>query len=395
MIMVYKGIDSRGYFLAFGVLLSLAWFMGSCSSPPQGDEARLQDLRESLSEKMEEVRLLEEEITAFSLSSSGRTYDALVTVYGVHPRSFKHELEIRGKVQSERNIVLAAETQGRVRRIYVKEGDRVSSGMVLVRLDDDVLQNNLAEIENNLSLAQLRYERQSNLWEKQVGTEFQYLTAKNQYEGLKRRKATLLSQLSYTLIRAPYGGLIEDIFVREGEFLGPSTQVIRLFDPSVLHAEAEIPDIYAKRLDKGDKVRIHVLSSGEDIFSALSHVGSVVDNENRSLLIRSALSPNSGLLPNQVLTLWIEDYVQDSTLVLPLTTILKDQVGDYVFRLLEEGDGFRSEKVYVRVGKTYRGEGEILEGLEAGDNVVEEGARNIQEGMYLGVSDKSAILGSQ
>ncbi|MCH8330994.1 MAG: biotin/lipoyl-binding protein, partial [Bacteroidetes bacterium] len=119
----------------------------------------------------------------------------LISTQTVSKKNFDHFIEVQGFAESKENILVSAEIGGAVRQVNVEEGQKVTKDQVLVKLDDKILMNNIAEINTMLDLAAVVYEKQRNLWDQQIGSELQYLQAKNQKETLERRLATLNAQL--------------------------------------------------------------------------------------------------------------------------------------------------------------------------------------------------------
>src|SRR3546814_5133289 len=133
-------------------------------------------------------------------------------------------------------MTVSAETPGVIRRILVKEGQRVSKGQLLAETDSQVLQSNLAELQTAYSLANTTFERQKNLWDQNIGTEFQFLQAKNNKERLEQQLNTLKEQIEMTRIKSPINGTVDAVIAKVGENTGPcvpSFRVVNLSDLSV------------------------------------------------------------------------------------------------------------------------------------------------------------------
>ena len=137
-----------------------------------------------------------------------------VAVAELKPTTFNHFIEVQGRVDGDENVNVSAQMGGNVDQIFVKEGDHVSKGQVLAKLDDKVLQKNLVELQTGYDFANNMYEKQKALWDQKIGSEVQYLTAKNNKEGLERRIATLKDQISQMSITSPINGTVEDIPIK-------------------------------------------------------------------------------------------------------------------------------------------------------------------------------------
>jgi membrane fusion protein, multidrug efflux system len=143
--------------------------------------------------------------------------EALVTVATIKDTIFYHYLDIQGSVDTKENILIQPEFSGTLTSLTVKAGDRVSKGQILGRVDDAGMSQQLASAENQYSLAKTTYERQKNLWDKKIGSEIQFLQAQTQMISAQKAVAQIKAQLSKTVIRAPFTGTIDEVFVEKGQ----------------------------------------------------------------------------------------------------------------------------------------------------------------------------------
>ena len=129
---------------------------------------------------------------------------------------------------------MPSQTSGVVKKIYVNEGDVVSAGQLLAELDGAVYERNIAELENSLQLATTIFERQQRLWDKKIGSEIQYLQAKNNKEGLEKKLATVREQYRMTKITAPISGTVDEVVIKEGEAAAAGFGAVRIVQLSAL-----------------------------------------------------------------------------------------------------------------------------------------------------------------
>ena len=154
----------------------------------------------------------------------------LITTITAKEEVFNHYLEIQGNVKTKQNILVYPEMPGILKRIYVKEGERVSKGQLLATIDDGGLSNQVAQLEATTQLAKTTYERQKRLWEQKIGSEIQFLQAKTNYEAQKNSLEQLKSQLSKASIKAPFSGVIDDVIKEPGTVIAPGqgSEVFRI-----------------------------------------------------------------------------------------------------------------------------------------------------------------------
>lgn len=369
-------------------LTVLAIVLNACGSSEAAEDkkAKLAELKAQKTELEGQISELEKELIA-SGEMSKKGNSVLVSQIILQPQSFGHKVELRGAVSSRKNVAVAAETMGRIVNIKVKEGDKVSRGQLLIQLDAEVLRNNIDEIETQLELAETIYERQSNLWEKNIGTEVQFLQAKNNKESLERRLATLKSQLKQSNVYAPFSGAIDNIPVRVGEMAQPGMPLVRLVSQDDTYISADVSESYLGKFKEGQELEVYFPAQDKKVISKISALGQVINNENRTFSLEAGLpATNFPVKPNQVVVLSLEDYMTEEALVVPTKIVQKDAKGHYVYELVKEGAGTRANKVYVKPGITYEQRTEILEGLKPGQRVAFEGFRELAQDVMVSIS---------
>ena len=271
--------------------------------------------------------------------------------------------------------VLAA-FPGVVREVLVDEGANVKEGTALVRIDTDVLTKQRAELVTQYELAETLFERQERLWEKEIGSEVDYLQAKTGMEALKRSLATLDEQIDQAVIRAPFDGVLDRVFVNVGEMAAAPMPVVRVVDLSDLYIRASVSDHYAGSVSAGQPVRIetHGLAPIE---SQIRRVGQYIEAANRTIDLTIDLPEGTRALPNMVATVHITDLALDSALALPSALVQQDaNAQEYVYVLRDD----KATKQIVETGMVSEGRILIEGGLQPGDRVIDRGASRVVDG---------------
>ncbi len=252
--------------------------------------------------------------------------EALVSVQTVKDTVFTHYLEIQGSVNTKENILVQPEFQGTLVSLNVKAGQRVSKGQILGRIDDAGLSQQVASLENQYALAKTTFERQKNLWDQKIGSEIQYLQAQTQMISAQRGVAQIKAQLSKTLIRAPFTGTIDEVFVEKGQVVAPSQQgLMRIVNLSNMYVSTSVPETYIGKLKIGTQVDVLLSSLGKTYKGKVRQIGNFVNPSNRSFGIEVGVpNPENLLRPNQVASLKITDYVSKNAVVVPTNVILED-----------------------------------------------------------------------
>lgn len=313
--------------------------------------------------------------------------EALVSVATVKDTTFNHYLDIQGNVDTKENILIQPEFSGNLSSLTIKAGQHVSKGQILGRVDDAGMSQQLASLENQYALAKTTFERQKNLWDKKIGSEIQYLQAQTQMISAQKGVAQMRAQLSKTVIRAPFSGTIDEVFVEKGQIVSPSQQgLMRIVNLGNMYVSTSVPETYIGKLKVGTEVDVFLTSLGKTYKGKVRQVGNFINPNNRSFGIEVGVpNPDNLLRPNQVAKLKIIDYVSKNAIVVPTNVIQEDGEGNkFVFTAVNvNGKTGTAKKVLVKVGKSSDNVTEILSGLSANDVIVTEGVNTISDGMKL------------
>lgn len=369
-------------------ILSLA-VLAACgtSETPSGDLAKLTAEKDSLvqmrSSLNAQIATLDAQIS--KLDTTVR-YDA-VTALEVAPKNFVHYFDVFGTVEADKSISLYPTASGKVEKIYVKNGQKVSKGQLLMSLDTDLLQSSLKELENGLELSKTLFEKQERLWlNEQIGSEIQYLQSKNNYEGLLQKVITLKEQIALSEIRAPFAGAIDNIFAREGELAGPQMPSMRLVNTSGVYVKADVPESYASRVRVGTPANIAFTSMDYEVGAEVLQVGQFIQEGNRTFSINVSLPVSEGVKPNQMVHVALQDYSNETALVVPASLVQQDVEGNDFVYTLEDVAGAAYQKVvktWVTTGLSFDGKTEIISGLDSGSIVIDKGSRSVRSGQFV------------
>ncbi|HHL53251.1 MAG TPA: efflux RND transporter periplasmic adaptor subunit [Flammeovirgaceae bacterium] len=308
-----------------------------------------------------------------------------VSVYEVQERPFTHYVDVRGTVRSRNNVVLSAESPAVVKEIPVVEGQEVRKGDILVVQDGEILRKNIEELKSSLALARTIYERQKKLWEQNIGTEVQYLEAKNRLETLQLKLETTQTQLAKTRIKAPFNGIVDEIMVRVGEIAQPGMPVIRLVSMANMYISAEVSESFVGKFRKGQPVEVYFPSIDYKVKSTIAAIGQVINPENRTFQLEIRLPVDRRLKPNMIAVVTLADYHNPRALVVPSRIIQTDRLGQFLFRIVEEEGATKVKRTAIETGVTAGNETEIIKGLLPGDKVVLDGGIGLADGMLVEV----------
>ncbi|HIO67313.1 MAG TPA: efflux RND transporter periplasmic adaptor subunit [Flavobacteriales bacterium] len=309
----------------------------------------------------------------------------LVSSHQLSPKKFEHYFETYGSIESGQNVSVNIEAPGTINKILVEVGQKVSKGQTLARLDSEVLKNTIDEVQTSLDLASTVFEKQEKLWNQKIGSEIQYLEAKSRKEGLKQRMNALEAQRDKYIIKAPFTGVVDEIFYKEGEMGNMIMPLLRLVNLQKVYVVADISEDYLGTVVPGISVKA-VFPTSESAYEAtISRSGSFIKANNRTFKIYVDLNNEDGSLkPNLLGVLHIKDFEQDSAIVVPTSSIQQDALGgEYVYVLEKEDKRIIAIKTPVTTGMAYGTETMIIQGLKGSEEIVLKGARNIKDGQEV------------
>jgi len=382
--------------------------LAACGGGAKDKKGSLSDLKSKLEKLKKEkstldadIRKIEEQI-AKADPEAAQQVKRLVAVDTLRVQDFAHYIDLQGKVSNSGIGYVAPKGGGGVvRAIYVKVGQKVGAGQVVVKLDDALQQQALiaaqqstGQLKARLAQAQTIYERYQNLWKQNIGAEINVINAKADVDAISAQLRAAEAQVAQareavnmTSVTAGMSGVVEDINVRVGEFFSGATQQggqIVIVNNSSLKAEVPVPDNYVAKVKKGDKVLISVPETGKPAFeSVISVVGASIDEKTRSFITEAKLPSDPLLKPNQTAVMKILDYEAKGTIAVPVNVVQTDEKGKYVYVMEKSGDKMVARKKTVNVGEVYNGIIEIKNGLSGGEVLITEGYQSIYDGQAV------------
>lgn len=342
--------------------------------------SQLQAKRAELNKLTAEIEQLEKEIEIMNpdVKSARRK---LVTSGLVGREDFARYINIQGTVEADDLVEVSAELGGRIIRLHVKEGDNVRQGDLLVELDLEQLDKQIAEIEVSLDLAKTVYERQSRLWEQKIGSEMQFLQAENNLKRLEKNLEMLTFQRSKSKVYAPSSGVVERLILQIGEMTAPGTPILQLLDLNSLKVVANVPENYLSVVRKGAKVEVSIPALDRKATAVVKMIGNTINPANRTFEVEATLENKDKMLkPNLLANMFIREYFSPNQLILPIE-LVQQEIDGREFVMVEEETtaGAVASKKYVETGLSYEGKIEILSGLQDNEKVIQEGARGLKD----------------
>lgn len=360
-------------------LAIIALFVTACGGPLSNKS--LESLKEKKAKLKIEIAELDDKIKA--LDTAEVIISPLVELGTVEQKDFQHKIAVQGTIETDKDALINAEMNGTIDRIHVKEGDKVRQGQVLVTIDSDILASNIQEINTQLEFAEYMLEKQKELKDRGVGSEFDYKQAKSQVDALNSKLKTLGTQKGKSAVRAPFSGTIDQIFPKAGETAGAQSPLLRLVNNDKVTISADISERHYASIKEGTPISVFVPTLKDTFMMNVTNVGNYINPTNRTFRIQTKLDKNKTLLPNMLAELNITDLNLKDVLTVPSKSVLKSQKNeDYLFIASKSGDQYKVRKVIVEVVTKYQGETVIkplVGNIVKGDLVVTAGARGITE----------------
>jgi RND family efflux transporter MFP subunit len=319
-------------------------------------------------------------------NTTDSTPATIVSIQALTTQPFDHYIEVQGRIDGNENIGVSPRTAGVVTRVIVTEGETVKKGQALAELDADVLKRNLSDLQNQLSFVTDLYEKQKALWDQKIGSEVQYLTAKNNKESIENKIASLKDQISMSSITSPINGTIEDIPIKVGQLAQVGVPAFRVINFTKVKAVADVGEAYSSKIKTGDQVKIFLPDFNVELHQNVTFASKFINPTNRTFIVEVELPPSTNMVyrANMIAVIRIKDYSNASTMAVSQNFIQssKDE-GLYIFLAKDENGKKIARKTYIKTGVTYNGLTEVLSGLKEGDKLITAGYKDLYDGQVI------------
>jgi len=387
------------------LLTTLVLVMVACGSNENKElnqkKEKLEKLKKDQAATTAEIKKLELELAKIDTTVQADK-PKLVALDTVEMQSFTHYIDLQGKVDAENTSYISPRgAGGQVRAVYVKEGEYVKKGQLLLKLDDAIVRQNvvaarqgLAATRNQLELAKSVYQRTKNLWDQHIGTEVQLLQAQTNVEVLENQLKTQKEnikgaeeQLATTNVISNVSGVADEVNIHVGEmFTGAPTAGIKIVNTSNLKVVTDIPENYLGRVSKGTPVLISIPDVGKNFKSSISLISQSISATSRGFIAEAKIPNDKSLKPNLTALVKIQDYTIPNAITVPVNILQTDEQGKFILVAVKEGNNLIARKRQVQAGELYGERLEIKGGLKTGDVVITEGFQSLYDGQLITIS---------
>jgi len=362
--------------------LALLFFTSCEDTSLEGKKKSLSKLKAEIAERQEKADKLKAEIN--ELEGVKEVKKQKVTTLTVEEKPFEAFVEVQGTSQAENAVNIMTDMGGLVKAIYVDEGQYVHKGKTLIQLDNSIVRSQLDELNTSLVLAKDVFEKRERLWKKNIGSEIEYLQAKNQYNSLLKKKNTLNTTLAKSTIKAPISGTVDIVYLKVGELASPGYPAVNVVNLKNMEVKVSVPENYLGKIKKGDKVDVFFPSINKEVVAKVKSVSQSINPNNRTFTAVASIPNKDKLLkPNLLAKIKIKSDEKEKAITIPTNLLQKSAQGFYVYVVSEKDGKTIAKEVPVEIGESYNGKIIITKGLSPNDKLINEGYRDVLDGDLL------------
>ncbi len=396
--MIHKFLNMQKQLIGLA-FIALTFSLYSCSgntdakttgnTPLAEKKAKLETLKKQQDDLNKQITTLQAEIIKLDPSANPEKAK-LVAVEKIASQNFNHYINLQGKVDAQNIAYVSPRGQGgQVKALYVKEGDVVKKGQLLLKLDDVLVQQQINQAQTQLKYAKDIYERRNNLWKENIGTEVDLTTAKNNVDQAQHQVDLLQEQAGFSNVYADINGVADQVTIHVGEtFTGNPAAggYIKLVNTNDLKVTAQVPDNYLGNVEVGSNVKIILPDINDSLMSKVTVAGKLIDPNSRTFQIEAKLPANPLFKPNEIAFVHIMDYSAANTFTIPVNTLQTDEQGKYVLVAVNENGKMYARKKHIQIGRLYNDRLEVKSGLSADDVIITDGFQNLYDGQLITTS---------
>lgn len=290
-----------------------------------------------------------------------------VDVQVLKAETVKDEMEVSGTLMAKQSVSIMSELSRKVTDVYAKEGQHVSAGTILFKLDDADLRAQLEQLQQQEKLAKLNEQRLKDLINHQAVMQQDYDQVFTNLKVLEAQIKQIKVTIDKTAIRAPFNGRIGIVNIYRGALVSPGTSLTTIEDNSQVKVDFSIPEKYTSTVNIGDAIGFTVESTSKPYEARIIAREASVDNSTRSLLVRAVSdNPDKELLPGQSARLKVRLNTSANAIMVPNQALIPSSQGYSVF----VASAGKATIKPVEIGQRDAYSVHILNGLKAGDTLI-------------------------
>jgi RND family efflux transporter MFP subunit len=300
---------------------------------------------------------------------------ATVRVQTVESKQRVATEEVVGTVRAKLRSVIEAKVSGKIEKMLVVPGQNLKAGGLLVQLDAREVQ---AQLDQALALrqqAQNDLKRATDLLQQKILSQSEYDNTQSKFRVADAAATEAETLLGYTKVTAPFDGVITRKYADVGDLASPGKSLLEIEDARDLRLEADVPEAVISHLTLGDKLGVRVSGVTNELDGVISEIAPSADPNSRTFLVKLDLPPTPGLRAGQFGRAAMP-VGETSALRTPASAVVQRGQMELVFMVV---NGHAQLRI-VKTGKRIGDEVELVSGVDAGEQVVVDGAAQLTDG---------------
>lgn len=314
----------------------------------------------------------EEPVATVVSAASPATIQAAVVE--IKPSQVPVRVEVTGQVTPIYQAMLSSRIQGTIDKLLVREGARVSKGQTLIQLDNRDVQADLARASAEVENAKTQLDRMKMLYGQDAVSKQEMENATRSYKVAEANRKAVLAQLSYTVVKAPFDGVITEKKVEAGELASPGQPLLKMEDPFQLRLEATVAEGDLKSIARGDKIPVFIDAlEARALSGVVSQILPAGDPQTHTFLVKVDLPKTAGLKSGMFGRLQL-DKGTSQTILVPASAVVER--GELTSVYVVGADRVARLR-WIKAGRQFDQQLEILSGVNAGERLLLDGSRGI------------------
>ena len=303
-----------------------------------------------------------------------------------------------GTLTAREGVEVTTEVEGMIEKVHFESGQRVNQGDLLVELNDDVEQADLARLQAQKELAVTLFKRNESLWKQRALSQTDYDQAVSNYKVVEANMQSIQARIARKSLRAPFSGFLGIRHANTGQYVAPGTPLVSLQDSIVLYIDFSVPERYLPAVADGQTVQFQVSAYPERMFSGeVMAIDAKIDEATRNINVRARLENRDNLLrPGMYADIDLLLDVPVERVIVPGTAIVFSSFGNALFLITEGEDGTPvAQRISVTTGEQRGDLVEVLTGLQGGEQVVQAGVSKLRNGTPVVINDQPRLTSAQ
>lgn len=312
----------------------------------------------------------------------------------VRHESWQTRVAAVGTLTARDGIDVKNEVEGVIEAIHMESGQLVEAGDLLVSLNDDVEQADLASLQAQEALAKANFERNKAMWEKKTASQREYDVARANLQSAQANVAQIKARIAKKNIRAAFDGVLGIRNVSKGQYVAPGTKLFSLQDHNMLYTDFSVPEKYFPDINRGLEVQFRVSAYPDRLFTgSVQAIEAKVDESTRNISVRAHLVNEQGLLlPGMYADIYLVLDQPVNRMLVPATAIIFSSFGNAVYVVRSDQAGqTQAQRMQVTTGEQRGDLVEIVSGLTGDELVVQAGTSKLKNNTPVTVNEQRLL----